>query len=117
MTLGDKFYYLLAGPIIIFSVKQIAKKCKPRFLRCSPCRKLYAYFKALDEGLRWNGVIGFFASNYLLLVAAVMIQFLDPKFGLDFFWQEQFSNYFNMIFAIFLFGFPFFILRLYEVQL
>lgn len=48
MTLGDKFYYLLAGPIIIFSVKQIAKCCKPRFLRCSPCRKLYAYFEAQD---------------------------------------------------------------------
>jgi hypothetical protein len=61
MTLGDKFYYLLAGPFIILILRILVKYCKPRHLRCSPCRKLYAYFEAQDEGLRWNGVIGFFA--------------------------------------------------------
>ena len=61
MTLGDKFYYLLAGPFIILILRILVKYCKPRHLRCSTCRKLYAYFEAQDEGLRWNGVIGFFA--------------------------------------------------------
>ena len=46
-----------------------------------------------------------------------MIQFLDPKFGSDYQWQEQFSTYFNLMLAFVFFSYPFFILRIYEVHL
>jgi hypothetical protein len=75
MNLGDKFYYILLGPIMIALLRVFVKKCKPKFLnfRYSPFKKLYAYFENQDQSIRWNGTIRFFSTNYLLLVTAIII--------------------------------------------
>lgn len=119
MTLGDKVYYILLGPILIALLRVFVKKCKPRFLnfRYSPFKKIYAYFQNQDQSIRWNGFIGFFSANYLLMVTAIMLQIKNSKFSSDDQWQEVFSTYCNIPLAMFVFIFPIFIVRLYEVRL
>jgi hypothetical protein len=114
MVLGDKFYYIFGGPfmiLVLFGVTRLFKRCNRR------CRRANNYFESQYNGLIWNGIIGFFAQSYLLLVMGVIIQFSDYRIAGDYLWQEKLSSTLNIGLAFIIFGFPFAMLRLYYVSI
>lgn len=81
VTLADKFYFILFGPAFIFFVYVMH-----RITSYFKLRRLNAYFEGQYTGIIWNGIIGFFAANYMCLVIAALIQLEDIRVGKGALW-------------------------------
>ena len=114
MTLGDKFYMLLLGPVLLLLVSLLArlfKKCNKK------CRRVHNYLSSQRNDLFWNGVIKFFDQSYFLLCFAISIGFSDSRLGSDYYWEEQLSSAIDIVLTIILFGYTFVVIRLYQVTI
>lgn len=74
IVLGDKLYFMLLAPVVYLLFKILAKMTRR-------CKRMNSYFVSQLESMKWNGAIGFFAQNFLLLCIANGIQYANLGFG------------------------------------